>query len=82
MDIDDDEVTVYIDTKEEYSVGFDYKGKVAAGIDLGFTNGVELAFAMSWQDLGFPTDGWEEFDTLEETKERLIGFCEFCDEED
>lgn len=80
LEIDEEDIEVYEDNTEQYSVGFNYKDFIACSIDLGFTNGVEKAFAYSYQDLEIPADGYEEFDTLEEAKDHLISCCGYCDE--
>lgn len=80
LDIDEDEVEVYEENDEQYSVGFDYKGYIAVSIELGFQNGVETAFSASYQDLEFPTDGYEEADTIEEAISVMEGWCEYANE--
>lgn len=75
-----EDVRVWEDDEEAYSVGYDYKGYIAVGIDLGFRNGVETAFSASYQDLEFPTDGFEEADTIEEAINIMEGWCEYADE--
>lgn len=80
MGFGEDKLEIYDDTDESYSVGFDFKDMIAVSIDLGFQNGVEKAFGASYQDLQFPTDGWEDADTIEEAMNIVEGWCEYAEE--
>ena len=80
LDIPEDDVKIWEDDDEAFSVGFDFKSYIAVGIDLGFQNGVETAFSASYQDLEIPADGYEEVDTIEEAINVIEGWCEYADE--
>jgi len=79
MRIPENELEIWEDDDESFSVGFDFKGMLAVGIELGFQNGVETAFSASYQDLQFPTDGYEEADTIEDAMNVVEGWCEYAE---
>ena len=79
-DVHEDKVVIWEDTDEAFSVGFDYKDRIACGIELGFQNGVDTAYSASYQDLQFPTDGYEEANTIEEAIDIMEGWIEYGNE--
>jgi hypothetical protein len=79
LGIPSSELDIWEDTDEAFSVGFDYEGLIAVAIELGYRNGVGKAYCASYQDLKYPTDSWEEADTIEDAMIYVEGWCENAD---